>query len=201
MVKERISDTRSKLQEAEYFFNQMNDNLDNPKYFKFNLSALASTSRSVTFVMQSEYKIKENSEEPSWKWYKENVIEALDNEEIPKFFKDLRNMLVKENKSPSDVLTVVTKTLIVKYDIIGPAPENEEEMKKRNSERGSATAEALTIYHEPKNQERIKKYVWYFPDNTKRTNENRRYVVKSCDHYLQRLSVLVNDCEKKFGRA
>jgi hypothetical protein len=129
------------------------------------------------------------------------VIDALDNEEIPKFFKDLRNMLVKENKSPSDVLTVVTKTLIVKYDIIGTAPENEEEIKKRNSERGSATTEALTIYHEPKNQERIKKYVWYFPDNTKRTNENRRYVVKSCEHYLQRLSGLVNDCEKKFGRA
>jgi uncharacterized membrane protein len=73
---ESISVTRMKLEEAQYFFDQMIANLANPKYFKFNLSAFASASRSVTFVMLSDYKIKEDSEEPSWKWYKENVVDA-----------------------------------------------------------------------------------------------------------------------------
>jgi hypothetical protein len=198
---ETISETRLKLEEAEYFLNQMNANPANPKYFKFNLSAFASASRSVTFVMQSEYKIKEDSEEPSWKWYKENVIDVLDNEEIPKFFKDLRNMLVKENKSPSDVFTVVRQSLTIRYDIMGPAPGKEEELTKCNSERDIPATAAPTFYYVPENQELIKRYVWYFPDNTIKTNENRRYVVKSCQHYFQRLSGLLDECERKFGRA
>jgi hypothetical protein len=197
---ESISETRGKLEEAEYFLSQMIANLATLKYFKFNLSAFASASRSVTFVMQSQYKIKENSEDPSWNWYKENVIDALDNEEIPKFFKDLRNMLVKENKSPSDVLTVVNTSLTIRYDIEGSAPGKEEELTKRNSEQDAA-ASAPTYYYVPQEQELIKRYVCYFPDNMVRTNENRRYVVKSCQHYFQRLSGLVDDCEKKFGRA
>jgi hypothetical protein len=152
---ESISVTRMKLEEAQYFFDQMIANLANPKYFKFNLSAFASASRSVTFVMLSDYKIKEDSEEPSWKWYKENVVDALEKEEIPHFFKELRNMLVKENKSPSDVFTVVSNTLTVRYDIIGSAPENGEELKRPNSERDSAASAAPTFYYVPESQELI----------------------------------------------
>lgn len=149
--------------------------------------------------MLSDYKIKVNSEEPPWKWYKENVVDALEKEEIPHFFKDLRNMLVKENKSPSDVYTVVSNTLTIRYDIIGSAPENEEELKKRSAERDSAATADPTFYYVPESREPIKRYVWYFPDNTHKTNENRRYVVKSCQLYLQRLWRLVDECEKKFG--
>jgi predicted DNA binding CopG/RHH family protein len=58
---EAISETSRKLEEAQYFLNQMIANLANPKDFKNNLSAFASASRSVTFVMQSEYKIKKSS--------------------------------------------------------------------------------------------------------------------------------------------
>ena len=197
---ESFSNTQLKLEEAQYFFEQMKANLANPKYFKFNLSAFASASRSVIFVMLSEYKIKVNSEDPSWTWFKEYVLDALEKEEIPHFFKDLRNMLVKENKSPSEILTVLSSTLTIRYDIMGSAPENEEELKKRNSERGSAAPSAITIYQEPESLELIKRYVWYFPDNTVKTSENRRYVVRSCQVYLQRLSELVDECEKKFAK-
>jgi hypothetical protein len=193
------SNTRLKLEEAQYFYEQMNANLANPKYFKFNLSAFASASRSVTLVMLPDYKIKQNSEEPSWKWYKENVVDALEKEQIPQFFKGLRNMLVKENKSPSDVLAVVGTSQIIRYDIEGSASGKEEELTKLNSEQDSAATATPTYYYVPEEQELIKRYVWYFPDNTVRSNENRRYVVRSCQFYLERLSGLVEECEKRFG--
>jgi hypothetical protein len=196
---ESISRTKQKLEEAEYFFDQMNANLANPKYFKFNLSAFASASLSVIFVMRSDYKIKVDSEDPCWKWYKENVFEALMKEQIPHFFKDLRNMLLKENKSPSDILTTVSISLTIRYDIEGSAPGKEEELTKRNSEQDSAATATPTYDYVPEERELIKRYVWYFPDNTVKTNENRRYVVKSCEVYLQRLSGLVDECEKKCG--
>src|SRR5215211_1302907 len=193
--------TRLKLEEAEYFFEQMKTEtiLPNPKHFKFNLSAFASASQSVLFVMQSEYKIREMSGEPRWEWFMENVKDALADEQIPTFIKNLRNMLL-ENKSPSDVYTVVTSSMIFKYNIEGSAPKKEEEkVKKSNSEEGSAKVEPTILYYEPRNQDPIKRYVWYFPDNTKRTNENRRFIVKSCEYYLQRLMGLVREYEIKFG--
>jgi hypothetical protein len=197
---ESLSNTRLKLEEAKYFFDQMNANLAYPKYFKFNLSAFASASRSVTFVMLSDYNIKVDSEESSWKWYKENVVDALEKEEIPHFFKELRNMLVKENKSPSDVFTVVSSSVVIRYEKFGSTPENEEESKNRNPERGSAAA-APTFYYAPQSEDLSKRYVWYFPDNTVKTNQNRRYVVRSCQLYLNRLSQLVHECESHFGKA
>jgi hypothetical protein len=198
---ESISNTQLKLEEAQYFFEQVKANLANPKYFKFNLSAFASASRSVISVMLSEYKIKVNSEDPSWKWFKEYVLDSLANEEIPHFFKELRNMLLKENKSPSEILTVVSSMLTIRWGNMGSAPENEEESKKPNSEpRSAAAPAALTIYQEPESRDLTKKYVWYFPDNTVKTSENKRYVVKSCEVYLERLSELVDECEKKFAK-
>ena len=202
MAQEEVSssNTRLKLEEAQYFFEQINANLANPKYFNFNLSAFASATRSVTLVMLSDYKIKQNSKEPSWRWYKENVVDALEKEQIPQFFKCLRNMLVKENKSPSDVFTVVTSTMTIRYDIEGSPPGKEEELTKRNSEQDSAATATPDYYYIPEEQELIKRYVWYFPDNMVRSNLNRRYVVLSCKYYFERLSELVEECEKRYGR-
>ena len=53
---ETTSDTRLKLKEATYFFDQMRNNLDNRKYFMFNLIAFLVAGRSVTFAMQHEFK-------------------------------------------------------------------------------------------------------------------------------------------------
>ena len=55
---------------------------------------------------------------------------------------------------------------------------------------------SITLGPMPESRELTKKYVWYFPDNSVKTSENRRYVVKSCQVYLQRLSELVDECEK-----
>ena len=74
-------------------------------------------------------------------------------------FQGLTNKSVKENQSPSDVYMVVSSTLTIRYDIIGSAPENEEELKERNSERDSAATTAPTFYYVPESRELIKRYV------------------------------------------
>lgn len=187
------------LEKAQYFLHQMIATVDNQKYFLFNLDAFASAGRSVTFVMRSAYKIKEDSDTPRWRWYKENVIDALDNEEIPKFFKEYRNMSVKENKSPIDIFTVIIKDVVFKYNINGEANEKEDEGLEEqgsddNEEPSEKAAPKTTTTKNPAAQEdpTVKK-VWYFPENT------RRYVIKSCEQYFLRLSGLVEECEGKFG--
>jgi hypothetical protein len=65
VAEELVSDTRFKLQEAEYFLEQMKRNVDNFAHFAFNLSAFVSAARSITLVMQYQYKIRVNTEEPN----------------------------------------------------------------------------------------------------------------------------------------
>lgn len=84
-----MSDTKIKLEESRYFLARTRENINNPEYFSFNLSAFLSSSRSVTWVMQKEF-LGSNGFD---KWY-ENKQRQMDHEF--KFFKDERNVTVKE---------------------------------------------------------------------------------------------------------
>jgi hypothetical protein len=194
---ETTSDTRLKLEEASYFFDQMKSNLDNRKYFMFNVIAFVSAGRSVTFVMQHEFKKKKG--ETSKKWYQKNVEEALEKEEVPAFFRKLRNVFLKEEGNPRQyLLKTVSKTMTFKYHIIGSAIENEveEELTEHNYERESAPP---TIAYKPAAQDPTLKYVWYIQDIKDKTIKRREYVIPSCEQYLQRLTDLVNECERLFN--
>jgi hypothetical protein len=86
MVEESISNTMFKLHEAAYFLNQMKKTVDNRTEFIFNLIAFVSAARSVTYVMQKQYKKSEGEEcegedDPFWKWYVSDVREPLKKEE------------------------------------------------------------------------------------------------------------------------
>jgi hypothetical protein len=197
-----ISDTRFKLEEASYFFEQMKKNLDNRKYFTFNLIAFVVAGRSVTFVMQSEF----TKVGPFAKWYCKNVDEALRKEEVPRFFRDLRNIVLKEEGNPRQYLrTVVTRDYAFSYDILGPATENEEGQEEglmeRNSERESQQqVKETTIIEKPAAPDPTLKYLWDIPDINDKTKKSTRYVIESCEQYLQRLSGLVDECERLFGQ-
>lgn len=52
----RVSNTRQKLLEAQYFLERMNENQTNGPAFRYNLSAFLAAARSVTMVMQKEFK-------------------------------------------------------------------------------------------------------------------------------------------------
>ncbi len=80
-----MSNTRQKLKETKYFLEQMRNYVEDPEKFAFNLSAFLSAARSVTFIMQSEFK---SSPEFSG-WYKEKQKE-MNSDENFKFFNNLR---------------------------------------------------------------------------------------------------------------
>ncbi|MBC7108976.1 MAG: hypothetical protein H5T41_09395 [Methanomassiliicoccales archaeon] len=62
-----MSNTRFKLNEAKYFLEQMKEHADSTEEFAYNLSAFLSAARSVTWIMQNEFKNVPGFEE----WYSE----------------------------------------------------------------------------------------------------------------------------------
>lgn len=51
-----MTDTRRKLEEAVYFFEELKRNIEDDRIFSFNLSAFVAAARSVTLLMQKEFK-------------------------------------------------------------------------------------------------------------------------------------------------
>ena len=94
IVRRGMTDTRLKLEEAEYFFEGMKRNMENDKPFIFNLSAFVTSARSVSFFMQKQYGGHKFSE-----WYKKKQ-KLFDSDNDFKFFNELR------------VATVHTKALL-----------------------------------------------------------------------------------------
>jgi hypothetical protein len=71
---------------------------------------------------------------------------------------------------------------------------------ERNSERESQQqVQETTIIEKPAAPDPTLKYLWDIPDINDKTKKNTRYVIESCEQYLQRLSGLVDECEKFFG--
>jgi hypothetical protein len=203
MVEVSISNTMFKLHEAAYFLNQMKKTVDNRTEFIFNLIAFVSAARSVTYVMQKQYKKSEGEEcegedDPFWKWYVSDVREPLKKEEDAVFFPTLRVKFIHHEGNPrQDVRQLVTKTFVARYNIIGSAPQDEEKFIEHNSERESP----ITITDNPEAQVLDQKYVWYVWDIRDKTKTTRKYVIPTCEEYLQRLTGIVDDCEEKFGQA
>ncbi len=67
-----------KLREAEYFLEKMRSSMENPDAFRWNLSALLSAARSVTFYLQKEF-----SGDPGFdEWYQARREEMLADDEM-----------------------------------------------------------------------------------------------------------------------
>jgi len=86
---------REKLAEAKYFLKQMEELKESHQEFKYNLSAFLSAARSVTFVLQKHCKHVEAFEE----WYAP-VREVMRRDRVLAFFKELRNIALKEGRLP-----------------------------------------------------------------------------------------------------
>jgi hypothetical protein len=209
MTEERISDTRFKLQEAEYFLNQMKKTADDMTEFIFNQIAFVSAARSVTFVMQKEYKKSEGEDcegedDPFWKWYVLNVQEPLKKDEDAVYFNILRvKFLHTEGNPRGDLRKVVTKTFVARYNIIGSTTENmEDKSTDHNLEQESTIlpqqSPQPTITDDPEAQDLNEKYFWILVDIEDKAKTSKKYVFPTCEKYHQRLRFLVNECEKQF---
>lgn len=85
-----MSDTRAKLDEAKFFLEELEKNAKEMPQFKYYLSAFIGSSRSASWIMQSEYKEIEGWRE----WYNKKNVE---NDEAI-FFKAINDIRVRTTK-------------------------------------------------------------------------------------------------------
>lgn len=205
-----ISDTRFKLHEAAYFLEQMKKNVDNRTDFLFNLIAFVSAGMSLSYVMQFQY--KKGEDDPFWRWYVPNVREALAKEEDAAFFHSKRVKFLKQKGNPRlDVRQLVTTTVIARYNIAGAESEKKEEkLPEQHSHQESPSQQQEqepppppnpTMTDDPDAEEPNKKYIWYVEAVEDKTKSTRKYVIPTCEGYLQRLRGIVDECERNFGQA
>lgn len=92
-MSEYVSETRFKLDEARFFYEQMRLSLQDRTKFLYFLDAFLSTARAVTWVFQ---KARGKVEESLMVWYDTTITEWKGNE-IMRFFIEMRNISVKEH--------------------------------------------------------------------------------------------------------
>lgn len=91
-----------KLEAAFHFLEEMRRSMENRKVFIFNLDAFLSTSRSVTFVLQKEFR-----REPKFrKWYGQKQ-EEMKKDELMNFFTGMRDFSIHERSPETQVVTSV----------------------------------------------------------------------------------------------
>ena len=198
-----MTETRLKLEEAEYYFEELKRNIENDRIFGFNLSAFVTSARSVTFIMQKEFHHIIGFED--WYTNKQRLIQS-DNDF--KFFNELR------------VATVHTKALQpnkkVKVSIVEPAISITDSVSVRVIRAGKAVEEhpaqdenmdtqqvpSFTKAFEPfrslgkksarnKGSRNISRFFKERPDDD---------LVGLCEKYVGKLKKLVDECEQLFNR-
>jgi hypothetical protein len=97
-----------KLEASFHFLEEMRKSEENRKVFVFNLEAFLSTSRSVTFVLQKEFKDDPRFE----KWYSLKQ-EEMKRDELMEFFVTMRDISIHERSTETQaVISVfITETL------------------------------------------------------------------------------------------
>jgi hypothetical protein len=127
------AETELKLSEAEYFFECMKENRHKNEVFIYNLSAFVTAYRSITLLMQKEFKRMKGFDE----WYK-NKKDSMKKIEFMKLLRDKRNITLKqESLKPNAHVKAEIKDTIILSESIKFTVYNEEgeiiERKKVNS--------------------------------------------------------------------
>jgi len=181
-----MNNTKKKLEEAKYFLEQMQAYVEDPKKFVFNLSAFLSAARSVTFVMQSEFKSSPGFDD----WYEDKKKEMANDKDF-EFFNKLR------------VATIHKKPVVphkkIKISISETIATSESITIRVIDKEGNVVSEQ-TVKSEPqKNKpsqetEVTTKHSWYFEE---RPNDD---LLELCNKYIQKIEKLVEECEKQFHK-
>lgn len=176
-------ETETKLNEARHFLIQIKNSLEDPKILGFNLSAFVSAARSVTFIMQREFKGNFQFE----RWYRAKQ-EKMKGEDIFVFFNSLRvctihigsikknrYISVQINEPPVSIFESVAVTVI------------------RNGEVIQQSSSPLTNSSPPRNL-----------SNVGSTQEIKMHFegrpqddgIELCEDYLKRIERLVEECSQ-----
>lgn len=174
--------TRDKLYEAEYFLNRMIEKQSDRAAFKFNLSAFLAAFRSITLIMQKEYKHYQDFDD-WYKPYKEDFV--ADNRMKLLNEKRVQTIHLKplEPKAHVDVEIIDTITISDSVSII---------LKQANGtiERYESKPQPPKS---PKEEKTTVKWRWYFeemPDTD---------VITICQECISKLQAIVTECEQKFN--
>jgi hypothetical protein len=181
-----MSHIRFKLESAKYFLEQMIANIEIPKIFAFNLSAFLSEARSVTLVMQSEFR----SYSGFAKWYKTKQ-EEMRKDDVLKIFNDLR------------VTTVHRRPVLppwkLRFGIIEPIEVSDSPVEVhftiKEGKNGKLSVENVFKKEKdkpPSETEVTLRHSWYFEE---RPNDDP---LQLCVGYLTKLENLVEECERLF---
>lgn len=176
-----MTDTREKLREAKYFLERMKEEQSNRDTFKYNFSAFLSAARSVTFIMQGEFKNVHGFE----KWYKEKRSE-MQNDESMKFFNKKRRMTIHQQpvRPHAHVNTSISEHITISDSISIVITRADGTVERRESEPMSPPAPAKT--------EVTTEWRWYFDDFPEKD------VVTASEEYIVKLENLVEECESLF---
>ncbi|PVX23273.1 MAG: hypothetical protein CW691_11075 [Candidatus Bathyarchaeum sp.] len=86
-----MNEVKDALEEAEYFYQKM-EATNIPKEFRFNVNAFISRARALTWVLKKQFSGNQRFSE----WYASQE-KLMRKDELMSFFKEARNISVKEN--------------------------------------------------------------------------------------------------------
>lgn len=157
-MSEYVAETRFKLDEAKFFYEQMKSNLQDRAKFLYFLDAFLSAARAVTFVFQ---KARGKVDEFIIKWY-DNKVYEWKNDKVMRFFIEIRNISVKEHAPKMQTtaaadftisLTIGESLIIKKISPGGKVEERtvspiEKDQKPSNQQTSSTTRIVNYSFHE-----------------------------------------------------
>jgi hypothetical protein len=175
-----VSDSRNKFEESEYFFERMKDNIDNRKFFTFNLSAFLSSARSVMSIMQREfsqtmwfkgwYKDKQDRMDTDFKFFNCMRVATIHKKPVIPAKKVFVN--IKESLHIAESVKVITNDTVV-------------------NQYSSSSTEAKTEDQVTKSADKAKiETMWFFQEKPSAD------LFQLCNTHLDELRKLVDKCEE-----
>ena len=173
-----MTETRSKLLEAQYFLDRMVENQNDRNPFKYNLSAFVSAFRSVTFVMQKEFDRSEGFEE----WWHDETREAIKNDDCFKLMNKSRKVTIHQKPiSPRADISLEIRESITISDTFSVISSTGNSNQGNNSVEPTVGQSSTQI-----------EYTWYFEESP------HVDIITMSRNCIEKLSGLVQECEDRF---
>jgi hypothetical protein len=184
--------TRDKLNEAQYFLNRMEEtqksaNAGTPSArdaFKYDLNAFITAARSVTYVMQKDFKRVPGFED----WY-EVKQDEMRNDEVMLFFHKQRNITIHQGS-----IEPIGHTMITVTENLGISDSVSITETNADGTEEKVGSQPDQIQQANENQTEVKlEQEWFFdkflPNN----------VLTVCNVQITKLRQIVNECESQFS--
>lgn len=182
-----MTDTREKLIEAKYFLERMIENQSERNAFKYNLSAFLSAAQSVTYVMQGEFSkvsgFKQWYDEKQTKMQGDSEMKLLHGKRVMTIHQKLVKPAALVTFAPSVTvgINVSASAIVTRADGTVEKLESKPETKTKPKASSSSVKTEATI-----------EWQWYFHELKDKD------VVTICKEYLEKLEVIVEECESRF---